>query len=55
MPSIDCSLSVTPETEDSRSFPKVIVGLILIMVYNAIMMYLRRFRIKFSRFIKGKP
>jgi hypothetical protein len=54
MPSIDCSLSVAPETKESDSFTKVIAGLFIIMIYNVLKISLKRFHMKISIFFKGK-
>ncbi len=52
MPSIDCSLSVAPETKDGDSFLKVIAGLVMIMVYNGLRIFLKRFRAKIPGIMK---
>ncbi|MCL5802989.1 MAG: hypothetical protein ACYCSA_04475 [Thermoplasmataceae archaeon] len=48
MPSIDCSLSVAPETKKGDDFLKVIVGLSLIMVYIELKMVLKKFHASVS-------
>ncbi|MCL4341521.1 MAG: hypothetical protein M1431_05450 [Candidatus Thermoplasmatota archaeon] len=54
MPSIDCSLSVAPETKEGDSFLKVVAGLVMILVYNGLRISLRRFRAKISVIMKDK-
>lgn len=54
MPSIDCSLSVAPETKEGGSFLVVVAGLVIIIAYNMLTISLKRFRVKISRSIKDK-
>ena len=54
MPSIDCSLYVSPETKYGDSFLKVIAGLVMIMVYNGLRIFLKRFYVKISGVMKEK-
>jgi hypothetical protein len=52
MPSIDCSLSVAPETKESDSFIKVIAGLAVIMIYNGLRISMKRFSVKISGILR---
>lgn len=54
MPSIDCSISVAPETKEGDDFLKIMVALSFILIYNGLKIAVRRFHRLFPEAKRGK-